>query len=219
MASGTIKAMAAKSDIPPVVNNLTSDSTTSALSAAQGKALNTAITSISPVSASIQINNMSDFESYSDRILENVSFGANGDARSNLPFASNGTAIVYGNGSNVHVEIFRANGEKYVRNKNSGTWDANWDGIALTSQLINKQDISASFSYDSSGNYFLYSGRQVNNKPIIGLLPNLKGGQMIASFRWVTNGIRLKIFEAGSGIDNTSSSAISDYVESIYALY
>ena len=44
MASGTIKAMAAKSDIPAVVNNLTSDSTTSALSAAQGKALNTKLT-------------------------------------------------------------------------------------------------------------------------------------------------------------------------------
>jgi hypothetical protein len=95
---------------------------------------NAAITALTPI-ASKSFGSIDELNQYGNSVINSVTFTSTGTARSNLPFASDGTMVISGDGNYMHVTCYRANGECYTRHKNNGTWDAGWQQLALKSDV------------------------------------------------------------------------------------
>ncbi len=92
---------------------------------AQTQAIANLQNNLMPVSYAT-LTNVSDFENYLVRGASDGGLVSGGTAQANLQFTGNIVFEVYGNTTNMHVMLWRANGELYTRNKNNGTWDSEW---------------------------------------------------------------------------------------------
>ena len=161
-----------KSQIPPVVNNLTSDSTTSALSAAQGKALDGKPTVTPTVVSNIDLNTITTTGTY---IL-------NGNI-TNSPYGNYGYLTVIVNGTNNDLVQYYTNSnscDTYVRRCYTGTW-SNWEMLALNSSITidyraSGDALTIAESVAVGRNKIFYCTGSVTNKPIAA-----SGGYMFVS--------------------------------------
>ena len=112
-------------------------------------ALNTAIVALTPI-ASKSFGSVDELNSYGNSVINSVTFTSTGTARSNLPFASDGTMIINGTGNYMHVTVYRANGECYTRHRNNGAWDTDWQQIAVSTNMGNYSVQSGSTAWGTA---------------------------------------------------------------------
>ena len=143
--------------IPAVVNNLTSDSTTSALSAAQGKALNSNIgTDVLALKTAPDIPRNSNFNSLVTVGNYRVRSYSDSTTMPNIPVQMAGTLYVKNsmleNGANYRQQIYVTHQNViYLRytTDNGSTW-SNWDSLAQNSKITRKSKQISSISVSAN---------------------------------------------------------------------
>ena len=130
--------------------------------AANTAAINSNSTAIAKMHLAYKaFNTVNEFDSLTSGFIDEVRLESGGTAQGGLPFTSNASLIINGEGSNIHLICIRANGEMYVRSKNQGTWDSGWKELVTKSGIdtIAISGISSSHTINASSSSAVLYGR------------------------------------------------------------
>lgn len=203
MAETIMPAFAEQDEIPAVVDNLTSTSTTSALSANQGYTLNNKIARYDiPTSVSSNLNNCKESGYY---------IGNSGSNTQNLP--RNGYFVVlvmpYSSNDIAQLAVEVNTGDIYRRVFHDGSTWTSWNIL-----VANKSETFTSTTYDSTK---LVNVSGVKKGIVCSVVVTIKGGLSVGWYNATVTGIPSAYYPAGIVYGNHRINSSADQDKYAYA--